>query len=155
MATMGTAERSDLAGIDIYDPRGYEAAAPYETFALLRREWSTELRAIFAMLGWAARRLGAGVPLVSLLLLGMSPTTLVYGGQVRGYGLGALAIAWSMAALWSFVSRPSAARAAVAQAALILAAQSYFGNCFLVAAFCAAGSRVVCTRRPRVSHPAP
>src|SRR5690606_22398516 len=75
------------------------------------------------------------------------PTTLVYGGQVRGYGLGALAIAWSMAALWSFVSRPSAARAAVAQAPPILAAQSHFGNRFLVAAFRAAGAAVAFRRK--------
>jgi len=30
--------RSELDGVDLYDPRGYEAAAPYELFARLRRE---------------------------------------------------------------------------------------------------------------------
>jgi cytochrome P450 len=32
------ADTKDLADVDLYDPRRYEAAAPYETFARLRRE---------------------------------------------------------------------------------------------------------------------
>lgn len=96
--------------------------------------------AAIAVVWWAARRLGAGAPLVTLLLLGMSPTAVVYGGQVRGYGLGALAVAWCMAAVWGFVQRPSPWRWLVAAGAAVAAAQTYFGNAFLVLALCTAGA---------------
>jgi len=103
--------------------------------------------ATLAMLWWAARRLGVRVPLVTLLLLGSSPTVIIYGDQVRGYGLGALAIAWSVGAMWAFVVRPGALRYASAQAAAVLAAQTYFGNCFLLVAICAAAAACALRRR--------
>ena len=113
----------------------------------LRRLGLTIGLGTLAMLWWAARRLGVRVPLVSLLLLGMSPTVVIYGDQVRGYGLGALAIAWCFGALWAFVERPGPGRYLIAQAAAVLAAQTYFGNCFLIAAMCAAGAAVALRRR--------
>jgi hypothetical protein len=107
--------------------------------------------ATVATLWWAARRLGVPVPLVTLLLLGLSPTLIIYGDQVRGYGLGALAMAWAFAATWAFLERPGWRRYASAQAAAILAAQTYFGNCFLLVAIAAAGAAVAARRRtPRL-----
>lgn len=91
---------------------------------------------------WTGRRLGLRAPLLTLLLLGLNPTWVIYGTQVRGYGLGVLGISWALGATFSFVRRPSLATALIAQAAAILAVQSYFGNCFLIAAICAAGAAV-------------
>src|SRR5262245_7626767 len=63
--------------------------------------------ATVAALWWAGWRLGIGPPLVGLLLFGMSPTTIVYGDEVRGYGLAALALVWCFGAIWQFVRRPT------------------------------------------------
>ena len=87
-----------------------------------------------ATIWWTGRRLGLGAPLATLLLLGASPTTIVYGDEVRGYGLGLLAILWVVGALWGLVERPSWGRIAVAQAAAVLAVQSHYVNCFLLLA---------------------
>lgn len=95
---------------------------------------------------WTAARLGLRAPLLTLLLLGMNPTWIVYGTQVRGYGLGVLGLSWALGALFAFVRRPSLATALVAQAAAILAVQSYFGNCFLIAALCAGAAAVALQR---------
>lgn len=125
---------------------GWVRAGFGETDADLRRIGLVVGAAIVAALWWTARRLGLAAPLVTLLLLGLSPTTIVYGDEVRGYGLGVVGIVWCLGALWAFVAAPSAARFAVAQAAAILAVQSYFGNCFLLLALCA-GAAAVCRRR--------
>jgi hypothetical protein len=95
---------------------------------------------------WTARRLGLRAPLLTLLLLGMNPTWVSYGTQVRGYGLGVLGLSWALGAMFSFVQRPSRGTALLAQAAAILAVQSYFGNCFLIAAICAGGAAVALLR---------
>jgi hypothetical protein len=100
---------------------------------------------IVGTLWWTVRRLGVPAPLVTLLLLGLSPSLVIYGTQVRGYGLGTLAIAWAAGALWTFVVRPTRWTYLGAQAAALLAAQTYFGNCFLLAALCGAGA--VCAWR--------
>jgi hypothetical protein len=105
-----------------------------------------------AVVWWTARRLGIGAPLLTLLLLGMSPTMVIYGGEVRGYGLGVLAVCWFLGAAWAFVERPGGWRFAGAQAAAVLAAQAYFGNCFLVLAICLAAATCAALRRaPRVA----
>lgn len=118
-----------------------------DTDAELRRLGLLIGLGLVATIWWASRRLGAGVPLVSLLLLGLSPTTIIYGDEVRGYGLGALAVAWCMAAVWAFLERPTLWRRLNAQAAAVLAAQAYFGNCFLVLAICTAGAACALRRR--------
>ena len=96
---------------------------------------------------WTGRRLGLRAPLLTLLLLGMNPTWVTYGTQVRGYGLGVLGVSWALGAMFSFVQRPSPQTALLAQAAAILAVQSYFGNCFLIAAICAGAAAVALQRR--------
>ncbi len=102
--------------------------------------------ATIAVVWWAGARLGVGPPLVTLLLFGMSPTTIIYGDQVRGYGLAALAIAWCFGALWAFVARPSGARFVVALAAAIAATQTHYANIALLAAI-GAGAAAVCAMR--------
>ncbi|MBY0279054.1 hypothetical protein K2Z84_27290 [Candidatus Binatia bacterium] len=117
-------------------------------------ETDASLRALGLVVGlatlgtwwWTGRRLGLRAPLLTLLLLGLNPTWVIYGTQVRGYGLGVLGISWALGATFSFVRRPALATALIAQAAAILAVQSYFGNCFLVAAICAAGAAVALVR---------
>ena len=103
--------------------------------------------ATIAVAWWTGRRLRLGAPLVTLLLLGMSPTTIIYGDEVRGYGLAVLAVVWSLGATWSFVDHPTWGRFAVAQAAAVLAAQAHFANGFLLLAIVGGAATVGLRRR--------
>ncbi|MCW5890309.1 MAG: hypothetical protein KIT14_07125 [bacterium] len=125
---------------------GWIRAGLGETDADLRRIGLVVGAAILAAVWWSGRRLGLAAPLVTLLLLASSPNTIVYGDEVRGYGLGVVGIVWCLGALWAFVETPGWRRFAVAQAAAILAVQAYFGNCFLLLALCL-GAAAVCLRR--------
>jgi hypothetical protein len=102
--------------------------------------------ASLAAVWWSGRRLRLDAPLATLLLFSMSPTTIIYGDAVRGYGLGALGIAVAVGAMWAFVERPTRGTFVVAQLAALLAAQTYYANSFLLLALCA-GAAAVCTRR--------
>lgn len=102
-----------------------------------------------AMIGvawWTTWRLGVGPPLVTLLLFGMSPSIIVYGDMVRGYGLAALAIVWSVGAMWAFIDSPGWRRYLVAQIAFVFAAQSHFANSVVLLAI-GLGAAAVCWRR--------
>ena len=77
---------------------------------------------------WTGRRLGLRAPLLTLLLLGMNPTWVTYGTQVRGYGLGVLGLSWALGAMYSFVQRPSLGSALLAQAAAIAHAARSSGS---------------------------
>jgi len=115
--------------------------------------------ATIAAIWWSGWRLTGRVPLVSLLLLGASATMIVYGSEVRGYGLGALTIVWSMAALWRFVAQPGGAPpgraqpdrwpAANAQLAVLAAAQTNYANAFLLVGICVGAAAVALRHRDR------
>jgi len=126
---------------------GWIAAGLGMNDAALRRIGLCIALALVVVVWWAGRRLGLDAPIVTLLLFGMSPSVLVYGGQVRGYGLGALAIAWCTGATWSFLHAPSRGRFAVLLAATVLAAQTYFANAFLVVALALGGAAATLPRR--------
>jgi len=125
---------------------GWVAAGLGESDASLRLLGMLVGLATLGTWWWTASRLGLRAPLLTLLLLGLNPTWIVYGTLVRGYGLGVLGLSWALGALFSFVRRPTLATALVAQAAAILAVQSYFGNCFLIAALCAGAAAVALQR---------
>ena len=125
---------------------GWIAAGFGDDDAGLRRIGVAVTVGLLAALWWSGRRLGLAAPLLGLLLFACSPTTVIYAGSVRGYGLGALAIVASLGAIHAFSARPTWGRWLVALAAAALAAQTYFGNCFLLVAVCAAGM-VTCWRR--------
>ena len=117
-----------------------------ETDEALRRLGLLIGLATLAVLWWAGRRLSLGAPLATLVLFAMSPTTIIYGDEVRGYGLGVLAVFWCIGEIWAFVEQPTWKVFVGAQMAAVLAVQAYFGNCFLLLAICA-GAGAVCVRR--------
>jgi hypothetical protein len=102
--------------------------------------------AILPAVWWTGRRLGLDAPLVTLVLVALNPSTIIYGGSVRGYGLGALAVTLALGALWTFVERPGRRTWAAAAAAVLFAVQTYFPNGVLLAAI-GAGAAAVCLRR--------
>lgn len=122
------------------------AAGLGDTDAGLRRLGLLIGVATVAAVWWSGRRLRLDAPLVTLLLLGMSPTTIVYGDTVRGYGLAMLAVTCCTGALWAFLERATWRTYATAQAAALLTVETYYGNGVLLAALCA-GAAAVCLRR--------
>jgi hypothetical protein len=95
---------------------------------------------------WTGRRLGLDAPLVTLVLVGMNPSIVVYGDSVRGYGAGAMTVCWALGALWAFVQRPRRTTFALALVAAIVSVQTYFPNGVLLGAI-GLGSAAVCARR--------
>ena len=117
-------------------------------------ETDTALRGIGLVCGashvaaawWTGRQLGARVPWVLLMLLCFQPTLIVYGDEVRGYGLGALTQLLLVGCLWRALKRPTWRRFVVLQIAALLAVQSLYANSFMLLAACMGGG-LVCLRR--------
>jgi hypothetical protein len=128
--------------------RTWAALGLAQTDAALRSLGLVIGLATVAVLWWTGFRLGVGPPLGTLVVYGMSPTAIIYGDEVRGYGLAALGIAWCLGAIWSWLERPTWGRLLVAQAAAIFAVQTHFPNCNLLLAM-GAGVAAVAVRRRR------
>src|SRR5262249_45186271 len=105
--------------------------------------------ATVAVVWWTSSALAIGPPLLALALFCMSPSVVLYGDMVRGYGLAALAIVWSFGAVWAFVQNPTWRSYAVAQVATIFAAQTHFGNAIPLLGL-GVGAAAVCWRRGNV-----
>ncbi|HUK63680.1 MAG TPA: hypothetical protein VLV15_10105, partial [Dongiaceae bacterium] len=89
---------------------------------------------------WIGRfLLGSWVPMLSLALLALNPTILIWGDSPRGYGLGAAWIVLAYGALFRALRAPSGGRVALAAVMAILAVQSVFENTPLLLAFGVAG----------------
>lgn len=86
------------------------------------------------------------LPLVSLALLGASPTMIRWGDTVRAYGFGILLILLTCALLWRFLQRPSAGRLTATTLAAIASVHTLYYNSVLLLAFCS-GAVAVCARR--------
>lgn len=82
-------------------------------------------------------------PLVSLALLAMTPSLILWGDSLRAYGLGILLILLTGALLWRFVEQPTAAHFAAAALSAIASVQTLFYNSVLLLAFCV-GAVAVC-----------
>lgn len=95
---------------------------------------------------WSVRRFGVEAPLVLLLLVGLNPSMVVFGDSIRGYGLGAVTIAWAVAAMWAVVERPRPRAVFVLLLAALAATQTYVPNGVLLAA-AGLGATAVCWRR--------
>jgi hypothetical protein len=102
---------------------------------------------IVGMLWWTGRRLHCDVPLISMVLFGLSPTVFVYGSQVRGYGLGVLSLLFLAGALWRVVEEPSRRAIATALAAGLLSAHSLYASSILLFCFALAGGIVALRNR--------
>src|SRR5687768_14928693 len=81
-------------------------------------------------------------PLLSLALLAMSPSLIVWGDSIRAYGFGILLILLVGVLLWRFLEKPGAWRFAAVAVAAIASVQTLFYNSVLLLAFCAGGVAV-------------
>jgi hypothetical protein len=110
--------------------------------AWTRSEWGASdagLRTFGALVGlgivaafaFAARQLGGHTPLISWVLVGLSPLLIRAGDSIRAYGLGMLLMLLALPALWRVVRSPGVpTRGAVALAAVlsILSVQCLYQN---------------------------
>ena len=117
-------------------------------------ESDTVLRLLGVMVGlgllaalWVAAWRGArSPPALSLVLVGLNPTVIVYGDSLRAFGLGSLLVVLSVAAMCAFLQTPSWNRAALVGATAVLSVQAAYQNAILVGAICI-GGWAVCWRR--------
>jgi|GEM_PF-6813591 len=102
-------------------------------------------------LWWCLRQFGVRFPWVSLLLLALDPVDVVYGSEVRGYGLGIVTLLMMIGSAWLTWKQPCLASWSQLLIASLLAVQSSFTNCFLLAATLIACAIVATLRRKLVT----
>jgi len=90
-----------------------------------------------------ARTFRYSFPLLSLALLAMSPSLIVWGDSTRAYGFGVALMLLTGGLLWRFVEEPGGGRFAAAGIAAIASVHTLYYNSVLLLAFCA-GSVAVC-----------
>ena len=102
---------------------------------------------IVALLWWTARRMGRGLPLVSLLLVGLCPTFFRHGDSLRGYGAGVLALLMLLVAFWNLLERLTWRRTLLAGLAALLTMQCSYHDSVFFFAMGVAGATVCIVRR--------
>lgn len=103
--------------------------------------------AILAALWWNAWQFSASPPLVSMLLFGLSGTTIRWGDSLRAYGLGVFLLLFALGLIWKVVQSPSRRTVLAAMLVSLLAAQTLYQSLFVLAAFCLGGVVVALRRR--------
>lgn len=102
---------------------------------------------VLAALWWSARALGQRLPLVSLLLLGVSGLCVRTTDAIRAYGVGILFIVLCFGLMWQVITRPSRLNIALAGVAAVLSVQSLYQNAFLLGAICFGGVLICAQHR--------
>jgi hypothetical protein len=102
--------------------------------------------AVIPAMFWMGRQFGVAIPYWMLLFLGLDPNLIVYGGEVRGYGLGIVSLLVMAGAAWSTLQSQTPWRWAGLCAAALLAVQTSYTNCFILLATIS-GCCVVALRR--------
>ncbi|MGI8889285.1 MAG: hypothetical protein ACR2G0_00675 [Chthoniobacterales bacterium] len=82
---------------------------------------------------WVTARLThRRAPLLTLLLLGFSPTLIVWGDTLRAYGVGVFWVVISFGCFWQLVANPNRLTFLCATGAAIMSVQSAFSNGVLI-----------------------
>lgn len=85
-----------------------------------------------------ARLVGDNVPLISLVLFGLSPLAILVGDSMRPYGLGLLFIILARALIWKLVVSPRLYIFFLAACTAVLSVQALYQNALMLLAVCAA-----------------
>ncbi|HYU33859.1 MAG TPA: hypothetical protein VEW48_17030 [Thermoanaerobaculia bacterium] len=89
---------------------------------------------LLALFWWTSRQTAGTVPLAALALVAVNPTVVLYGDELRGYGLGTLAILAAFGAFGRLVVRPDRRAIIAAMMAALLSVQLLFSNTVLLLA---------------------
>jgi mannosyltransferase len=129
---------------------------------LILRGWSSlgllsdgALRLLGFMVGTAtlgaywlqARGVARSLPLVTLVLLGLSPDQIRWGDSMRAYGLGTCLLLIAFERFWAATRSPSRKNVALAGVAAVLSVQCLFQNAVLLVPLVAASVAVFVRRR--------
>lgn len=101
---------------------------------------------LLAALWLAGRKLGQGLPLISLSLAGLNFTVIRYGDSIRAYGLATALIILTLSLVWCCLEAPNRRRWLLAAVFAVLSVQTLYQNAFLLLAICL-GGMAVCVRR--------
>lgn len=101
---------------------------------------------LVASLWVSARATRHTPPLLSLTLLALNSTVIVYGDSLRGYGLGSMLMVLTVGAAGAWLRKATPARAGWLALSAVLSVQALYQNAVFVGAICL-GSWVVCARR--------
>lgn len=86
---------------------------------------------------WVSALVTSGLaPRLSLALLALNSTVIIYGDSLRAYGLGSLLIVLAAAMTWLYLQQPTIWRALLAATTAVLSVQALYQNSALVAAIC-------------------
>lgn len=88
---------------------------------------------------WNAKRMFNTLPMISLLLLGVSTPVICYGDSLRGHGLGMVLGLISFSLIWNVTESPNPKRILIALVAAILSTHMNFYNCIFLMAACFGG----------------
>lgn len=102
---------------------------------------------LLGMLWLHARAIGNRVPLLSLVLLGLCPSLIIYGDSLRAYGFGIVLILLTFSLLWRFMVRPTPVRYSLALLGSLLSVHALYYNAVLILAACSGAIAVAATRR--------
>jgi hypothetical protein len=83
---------------------------------------------------WSMRQFGISFPWWVLVLFGLDPSLMIFGGEVRGYGLGIITFFLLVGTAWRTLQQPSGWQWCGLVVISLMAVQSSFTNCFLLAA---------------------
>lgn len=98
----------------------------------------------------AARAVHGRPPLISIALLGLNSTFLVWGTSVRGYGIGCVLIVIAFASFVRLLEQPSPKRIVLTTLASLVAVQCLLHNLVLIVAFALSASAIALAQgRPR------
>lgn len=89
---------------------------------------------VIPALWWAAKPFGVSFPYWSLVFLGLDPTLIVFGGEVRGYGLGVIALLVLIGVAGRVGFSPTIRGWGVLTLASLVAVHYSYTNCFMLAA---------------------
>jgi len=87
---------------------------------------------IIASLWFKSRELGSRPPLMSLLLIGMSPVMVRSLDSARAYGIAAISTVVAFSVIWRAVQKPTPARMMVSSLMLVLSVQALYQSAVLV-----------------------
>jgi hypothetical protein len=103
--------------------------------------------ALLIALWFCARSLRYRIPLVSITLLGLTPSVIMWGSTVRAYGFGMVLAIVCTALLWRLVQSGRLRDFLLACVAAVLSVQALYYNSVLLLAMCSAGIVVSMRRR--------
>lgn len=105
---------------------------------------------VLGILWWYSRLFRRGVPLVSLLLVGASPTVFRFANGIRAYQLAMAFLLITLGLIGLLVENPTKARFSAAVVAGTLSVQTHWVNAFMLLGICAGAGLVLLKRKPKV-----